>query len=104
MLEAEFQEEVIAMESQIADIGKSLQMNKFSKEEAEAKALEEREAEKRRRELELRKARLKEKAARDPHRKIQLRLENKKRFEMDTLDQAGIPTTDVTFQGHGGCE
>jgi len=104
IIESEFHDEITAMESQIAEIGKSLQMNRFSKEEAEAKVLEEREAEKRRRELELRKARLKEKAAHDPHRKIQLRLENKKRFEMDTLDKAGIPTTHVTFQGYAGCE
>jgi len=103
MIEADFQEEVTAMESQMANIGKSLQMNRFSKEDQEARANEEREAEKkRRREADLRKARLKEKAARDPHRKIQAKLDIKRRFEMDTLDQAGIPTTDVTFQGRGG--
>merc|ERR1712070_64046 len=79
-------------------------MGRFSEEEAEAKANEEREAERRRRDAELRKARMKEKAARDPHRKIQLRIENKRRFEMDTLDQAGIPTTGVTFQGRSGSE
>lgn len=42
--------------------------------------------------------------ARDPHRKIQLRLETKRRFEMDTLDQAGIPTTKVTVKGLNGYE
>merc|ERR1719163_1284275 len=104
MIEAEFKEEVNAMESQIADLGKSLQMHRFSKEGAEAKANEEREAEKRRREAEIRKARLKEKNARDPHRKIQMKLENRRRFEMDSLDKAGIPTTSVTFQGHAGYE
>jgi len=104
MIEADFKEEVIAMESQIADLGKSLSMNRFSKEGAEAKANEEREAEKRRREAEIRKARLKEKNARDPHRKIQMKLENRRRFEMDSLDKAGIPTTSVTFQGHAGYE
>merc|ERR1719181_1936809 len=103
-MEDEFRNKVLAMESQIADLGKSLQMQRYSKEDIEAKANEEREAEKRRREAELRKARMKEKAARDPHRKIQLRLENKRRFEMDTLDHAGIPTKEVDFQNHLGCE
>lgn len=105
MIKAEFKDEVTAMESQIADIGKSLQMGRLSKDEiAEAKLQEERESEKRRREVEQRKARLKEKNARDPHRKIQLRLENRRRFEMDTLDQAGIPTTDFVYQSDRGCE
>lgn len=106
MLTAEFKEEVTAMENQIADIGKSLRMGRFSTddEDAEARRQEEREEERRRREVELRKARLREKNARDPHRKIQLRLENKRRFEMDTLDKAGIPTTDVVFQGRKGGE
>jgi hypothetical protein len=104
-IEAEFNEEVVAMESQIAHLGKNLHMNGgLSKEDAEAKALEEREAEKRRRDAELRKARLKEKAARDPKRKIQLKLENRRRFDMDSVDQSGIPTTSVTFQTHAGCE
>merc|ERR1740130_645284 len=58
------------------------------------------EAEKRKKEAELRKARIKEKAARDPHKKIQLRLENKRRFEMDTLDKIGIPTTTFSVQNN----
>merc|ERR1719181_2592412 len=103
-MEDEFRNKVLAMESQIADLGKSLQMQRYSKEDIEAKAIEEREAEKRRREAELRKARLKEKAARDPHRKIQLRLENKRRFEMDTLDKAGIPMANVQLVNFGGKE
>jgi len=104
VLTAEFQDEVNAMESQMADIGKSLQMSRFGADgsASEAKRQEEREAEKRRREAELRKARLQEKNARDPHKKIQLRLENKRRFEMDTLDDAGIPTTDFIFQSSKG--
>jgi len=85
-------------------MGKNIQMSRYSAEEIEAKANEEREAEKRRRDAELRKARMREKAARDPHRKIQLRLENKRRFDMDSVDQADIPTTNVSFQGHGGSE
>merc|ERR1711907_791813 len=87
LTEAEFEEEVLAMENQMAEMGRSLQMKRYSTEEIEAKAIEEREAEKRRREAELRKARMKEKAARDPHRKIQLKLENKRRFDMDSIDQ-----------------
>lgn len=104
---AQFNDEVIAMESQIADLGKSLQLNNFLKDgdsDAEAKAHEEREAAKKRREAEIRKARLKEKSARDPHRKVKLRLENKRRFDMDSIDEAGIPTTKVTFRGLKGCE
>lgn len=104
MLAAEFNEEVTAMENQMADLGKSLQMNRYSKQEVAAKANEEREAEKRRREAEIRKARLKEKSARDPHRKIQIKLENRRRFEMDNIDQAGIPTTNVNIKGEWGSE
>jgi len=104
---ARFNDEVTAVESQIADLGKSLQLNNFLKDDesdVEAKAQEEREAAKKRREVEIRKARLKEKSARDPHRKVKLRLENKRRFDMDSLDETGIPTTKVTFRGLKGCE
>jgi len=104
---AAFKEEATAIDKQIQDLGKSILLNHLlgmSSEDAEAKAQQAREAEKRRIEAELRKARLKEKAARDPHKKIQLRLENKRRFEMHTLDKAGIPTKEVDFQNHLGCE
>lgn len=104
---AQFNDEVTAMESQIADLGKSLQLNNFLKDDesdAEAKVQEEREAAKKRREVDIRKARLKEKSARDPHRKVKLRLENKRRFDMDSIDETGIPTTKVTFRGLKGSE
>lgn len=98
----DFNEEVAAMENQIADIGKKMRCSDGNN--AEARKHEEREEEKRRREQELRKARLKEKNARDPHRKVQMKIENKRRFEMDTLDKAGIPTQLHTFEGAHGKE
>lgn len=106
MLAETFNMEVAAIECQLEDLGNSLAMSHLVNDgdRAEARAREEREAERRRHEAELRKARLKEKAARDPRRKIQLKLENKRRFEIDTLDGAGIPTTEVSVQGHRGGE
>merc|ERR1712039_763938 len=51
-----------------------------------------------------RRARKKEQEAKDPHRKVALRLENKRRFEEDALGKAGIPMSQVEVQGFKGRE
>jgi len=73
-----------------------------TEEDQEARRREELEYARKQREKEMRAARKREQAARDPHRKIQLKLENKRRFEIDTLDQAGIPMKKLDFMTSRG--
>lgn len=103
---AAFRAEAGEIDRQLDEMTKSLQLSHLhaDQDEAEVKARQKQEAFKREHEAALRKARQKEKAARDPHRKIEIRLENKRRFEMDKLDNAGIPVTRIDFQGQAGRE
>lgn len=102
-----FQEEVTSIDRQIEHMNKSIRLDHLlqSEEEEEAKHRAEREAERKRREAEMRRARMKEKMARDPHRKIQLRLENKRRFDMDAVKRGeGIPMYQFDLMGSKGRE
>lgn len=103
----EFLQEVSAFERQIQDCSRLVRLEHLGKDPKEAEAdrlREERKTQADWEEAELRKLRKKEQMARDPHRKIQLRLENKRRFEMDTLDKAGIPMQTIDFGGGKGLE
>jgi len=98
---AAFKTEASELERTLEEMQKGLLMHHLhaDEDEAEVRARQKREALKREQEAALRKAREKEKAARDPHRKIEIRLENKRRFELDKLDKMGIPVTFVDFNG-----
>jgi len=99
---AAFQEEVATIDKTIEDLTKNMRIDDGGAAEAKQKA--EREAELRKFEAEVRKARLAQKAARDPKRKVQLRLEHRRRFDTDSPDKALIPETTVLFQNLLGIE
>lgn len=71
---------------------------------AEKEAAKEREEARKRREVELRRARKREQAARDPHRKVALRLENTRRFKQDEVDKMDVPMLRMSVNGRSGPE
>lgn len=100
----EFLQDVREFELHLQDCGRTIRLEHLGKDPKDAEAdrvRQERAAQREWEEAEERKQRKKEQMARDPHRKIQLRLENKRRFEMDTLDKAGIPMQTIDFGGGG---
>lgn len=101
-----FLDEASACYRRIEVLGRSIRFDHLGNDEESKEAIlrAEREAEKLRREADLRRARKREQMARDPHRKVTLRLDNKRRFEMDSLDKAGVPMRQESFVGTKGCE
>eukprot|EP00927_Polykrikos_kofoidii_P039488 TRINITY_DN33857_c0_g1_i1.p1 TRINITY_DN33857_c0_g1~~TRINITY_DN33857_c0_g1_i1.p1 ORF type:complete len:925 (-),score=174.12 TRINITY_DN33857_c0_g1_i1:38-2812(-) len=101
-----FAEDLKAVNELIEDCSKAIRFEHLddnSQNEQRRKA--EREAERRRLEEAQRRARKREQEARDPHRKIALRLENKRRFEMDAVEKGmGIPMQNIDFHGGSGTE
>jgi len=98
----EFMKDVMEVESIMDDLGKSLRMEHLTSGGQEERARREREL--RRKELEeaQRRARKKEQEARDPHRKVQLRLENERRFRDEESDRLSIPMSKIKVQGQSG--
>eukprot|EP00928_Gymnodinium_smaydae_P028437 TRINITY_DN21692_c0_g2_i1.p1 TRINITY_DN21692_c0_g2~~TRINITY_DN21692_c0_g2_i1.p1 ORF type:complete len:1064 (-),score=174.88 TRINITY_DN21692_c0_g2_i1:171-3362(-) len=102
-----FNESVEVMNNEITDAWASIRMTDMADGLAGKETLAQRQARRRReaaREAELRRARKKEQDARDPKRKVALRLENKRRFEMDTISEANIPLRAVEVAGETGVE
>mmetsp|Transcript_14337 Transcript_14337/g.23420 ORF Transcript_14337/g.23420 Transcript_14337/m.23420 type:complete len:817 (-) Transcript_14337:28-2478(-) len=103
----DFLKDVTAFERTIQDCGRVIRMEHLGRDpkdaEADRRAAErarEREWEEKQKQI----ARKKEQMARDPHRKIQLKIENRRKFDMDTLDQAGIPMQTIDIAGDKGRE
>lgn len=90
---AELQSALHSIERQIDDGYRMLRLEHLARGELDLEMHHkaEQEAARRRKQEEQRRARKREQMARDPHRKITLKLANKKRFEMHTLDRQGIP-------------
>eukprot|EP00929_Paragymnodinium_shiwhaense_P042847 TRINITY_DN22106_c0_g1_i1.p1 TRINITY_DN22106_c0_g1~~TRINITY_DN22106_c0_g1_i1.p1 ORF type:complete len:939 (+),score=315.04 TRINITY_DN22106_c0_g1_i1:80-2896(+) len=100
-----FFESFQAVSAMLEDCAKSLRCEAMDKGKREAaRAAAERAAEQRRMEEALRKARKKESEARQPAKKVQLRLENKRRFEADASSGKEIPMMQLTVQGAHGPE
>eukprot|EP00928_Gymnodinium_smaydae_P069480 TRINITY_DN5299_c0_g2_i1.p2 TRINITY_DN5299_c0_g2~~TRINITY_DN5299_c0_g2_i1.p2 ORF type:complete len:351 (-),score=90.79 TRINITY_DN5299_c0_g2_i1:107-1159(-) len=100
-----FQEGARAIEQLLEGVGRSGRMDYLLDRDAQearkrALALEE---ERRQQELELRRARRRERDIRDPHKKVALKLENRRRFERDmSMRSEAIPTCRVDFAGGAG--
>jgi len=102
-----FIEDVLALNTQIEDLSKSLSFSHLSANGADARKNAAKEEERRRKEAELRRARKKEQMARDPKRKVALRLENKRRFndlEEEKGNEKQIPMQKIGVQGAKGPE
>jgi len=101
-----FREGARAVDQLIEGISRSVRMDHL--DHSEDRRLSEQEDELRRQqESELRRARRKEREARDPHRKVALKLENRRRFERQLGQpetQESIPTRKVDFISFKGTE
>lgn len=97
-----------AIERRIKDMTKKIRMEKLNsadgsglrEEEAQARRVEEQ----RQKEAAIKRARKKEQMARDPHRKIAIKLENKKSFGADAAIDAIVPMQTLDFIGSKGRE
>jgi len=99
-----FHEGARALDQLIEGMARSVRMEHVGAgDPAEQRRLQEQEEERRQHELARNRARRREREARDPHKKIALRLENRRRFERDAK-QEPVPTKKVDFVGHGGLE
>jgi len=99
-----FMSEVAATDQRIEAVLRGIRFENLAGNESAERENAEREEARRRKEEALRRARKKMQEARDPKRKIAYRLQNKRAFEMDTLDKCGIPTQMVDVQGIRGRE
>jgi hypothetical protein len=105
-LSEEFVAESEALGRRLQDAGRKIRCENLGKPKGsrqEQEDREKREEEQREKELELRRARKREAMARDPHRKIDIRLENKRRFG-DTAGDAAIPMQQIEFVGSNGSD
>jgi len=102
----EFVEGVNHLDQAIEELSRSVRLEHLVEggSQSDEKARQAREEARRRLDAEQRRARQKEQQARDPHRKVALRLENKRRFEQETLAEAGIPMSQVDVKGGRGGE
>mmetsp|Transcript_102868 Transcript_102868/g.286477 ORF Transcript_102868/g.286477 Transcript_102868/m.286477 type:complete len:796 (-) Transcript_102868:566-2953(-) len=104
-LAEEFNRGMKAIDHQLDDISRSMRSDHLSPNlRQEALEREQREAERRRREAEMRKARKREQAARNPHKKVALRLENTRRFDHEAEQNKGIPIQRIDVVGAKGSE
>lgn len=97
-----FQADAKELDRQIEEISRNLRMESFSAGAQDARLRAEREEARRAKEAELRRARKKEQEARDPKKKVVLRLENKRRFGFEESTEAKIPMTAVEIVGATG--
>jgi len=102
-----FEDTVNQIGSQITTLTKNIRMDHLAgdgdgiESAVEARA---RERAEKRRAIELMRARKKEQEARDPHRKVALRLENTRRFKQEEVDKMDVPMAKLTFNGAHGAE
>lgn len=96
----EFAEDLGQLDQAIEELSRSVRMEHLEAPRVEAAKEEAR----KQLDQEHRRARQKEQQARDPHRKVALRLENKRRFESDEVAHAGVPMASVDVRGGTGCE
>lgn len=106
-----FLDDVKGVEGFIEELAKSIRLEHLDGSSPQDKRRQaEMEAARKRKEDELRRARKKEQEARDPHRKIQFKLEFKRRFgEGENADKAnteadGVPMQVIEFSGFKGKE
>lgn len=90
-----FLENASALDHQIEDMARNIRLDHLGNQQ-EDRARSERDEARKRREAELRRARKKEQEAKDPHKKVALRIENKRRFELDIMDEV----SSTYSQGH----
>lgn len=79
----------------------SMKNDKLREAEQLAKAREE---QRRARAAEERLARQREAVARDPHKKVSMKIENTRKYNMEAVHEMGIPMTQVQFTGSAGVE
>eukprot|EP00927_Polykrikos_kofoidii_P076614 TRINITY_DN73680_c0_g1_i1.p1 TRINITY_DN73680_c0_g1~~TRINITY_DN73680_c0_g1_i1.p1 ORF type:complete len:318 (-),score=54.83 TRINITY_DN73680_c0_g1_i1:347-1300(-) len=100
-----FQEGARAVDDLLQGIARSSRLDHIGSREEERRQLEQEEA-RRQAEADMRRARRREREARDPHRKVALKLENRRRF--DAAERAStadhVPLCKVDFVGPRGPE
>mmetsp|Transcript_51026 Transcript_51026/g.110548 ORF Transcript_51026/g.110548 Transcript_51026/m.110548 type:complete len:1007 (+) Transcript_51026:182-3202(+) len=95
-----FLADLSAVEKQFQELEKSLRLEHLSDGSNTDKMKAEREVERRRKDELLRRARKKEQSARDPKKKVTLRIENTREFERDASEKnPNIPMTSMDFAG-----
>jgi len=95
-----FLADIAAVEKQFGELERSLRLEHMTEGGQNDRRNAEREAERRRREEAMRRARKKEQEARDPKKKVALRLESKREFEREKVEKdPSIPMTKVDFGG-----
>lgn len=97
-----FLDDVRVVEESIQDLSKSIRLEHLDGSALHTRQNSQLEAVRRRREEDIRRARKLEQQARDPHRKIQLKLENRRRFSEST--HRGVPMQVVDIVGRAGKE
>lgn len=103
--EQAFKESAAEVDGLILGLTSSLRLDgASSKSREEQRLAKEREEARRRQAAEERAAREKEAEARDPHKKVNLRLENTRKYNMDSIEELGVPMQQVDFVGHAGVD
>eukprot|EP00933_Yihiella_yeosuensis_P037822 TRINITY_DN31815_c0_g1_i1.p1 TRINITY_DN31815_c0_g1~~TRINITY_DN31815_c0_g1_i1.p1 ORF type:complete len:897 (-),score=182.05 TRINITY_DN31815_c0_g1_i1:320-3010(-) len=99
-----FAKALAEINSEIEECGKSIRFEHLEKGAQDDKAQAAREEARRRKEAELRRARKKEQMARDPKRKVALRIENQRRFADIAGKKKHIPLQGYEVHGKAGPE
>ncbi|CAK9020134.1 unnamed protein product [Durusdinium trenchii] len=108
--EETFVKDLSDLDHHIQDLAKSILFQHLERASIEERAAAKAEEARRRREAELRRARKKEQMARDPKRKVALKIENKRRFSTEEEDSGGqkkhhsIPLRYYEVYGEKGSE
>jgi hypothetical protein len=105
-LEQSFKEKSSMVDGLIQTLSSNLRLdgpNSF-KSKAEQQAAKLREEQRRQKIAEEKHARLRMAQARDPHRKVNLRVDNTRKFGMEAIDALPIPMSEVQFNGNSGME
>jgi len=95
----EFLQETANLDHRIEDMSRAVRFDHLEGSKSEEKARQKRDEARKQKEAELRSARKREQEARNPQRKVALRLENKRRFEQETLEDPSIPMIKVEVPG-----
>merc|ERR1719440_543060 len=97
----EFQRESEKIGRRLQDCSRKIRQDAGRKEDARRlqEDKERLEEERREMELEVKRARKREQMARDPNRKVNIKVENKRQFGMDAATDATIPMQSIDFNG-----
>jgi hypothetical protein len=104
--EEAFRENANEVDSLIQTLASNIRFDslKSNKEKNQERLAKERENAERRRAAEERAARMKEAAARDPHIKVNIRIENQRKFGMESIEDLKVPMQQVDFATDSGIE